>query len=139
MGHLLDISPRVVQMGLQVHLFLMFWKTSRLISTVVFSAILSSISPFNLILSIELHQITCIMFMYGTWIPDFSNTFKWSGVLFGKIIFLYFRSWYWDFFSFEFVFIVDYFDGFSYIEPTLNPWDETYILYLMFSMRHWTI
>jgi hypothetical protein len=33
----------------------------------------------------------------------------------------------WGFFS-EFVYIVDYIDGFSYIEPSLNPWDEAYLI-----------
>jgi hypothetical protein len=32
------------------------------------------------------------------------------------------------FFSFEFVYIVDYFDGFPYIEPSLHPWDEAYLI-----------
>ena len=27
-------------------------------------------------------------------------------------------------FFFEFVYIVDYINGFSYIKPTLHPWDE---------------
>ena len=29
------------------------------------------------------------------------------------------------FFVFEFVYILDYIDGFPYIEPSLHPWDET--------------
>ena len=28
-------------------------------------------------------------------------------------------------FVFEFVYILDYTDGFPYIEPSLHPWDET--------------
>ena len=32
------------------------------------------------------------------------------------------------FFSSEFVYIVDYIDGFSYIEPSLHPWDEAYLI-----------
>ena len=32
------------------------------------------------------------------------------------------------FFVFEFVYILDYIDGFSYIEPSLHPWDETYLV-----------
>jgi hypothetical protein len=32
------------------------------------------------------------------------------------------------FFSFEFVYVVDYVDGFSYIELSLHPWDETYLI-----------
>ena len=31
-------------------------------------------------------------------------------------------------FFFEFVYIVDYIDGFSYIETTLHPWDEAYLI-----------
>jgi hypothetical protein len=33
-------------------------------------------------------------------------------------------------FFFEFVYIVDYIDGFSYIETTLHPWDEAYLIML---------
>jgi hypothetical protein len=32
------------------------------------------------------------------------------------------------FFSFEFVYIVDYVDGFLYIEPSLHPWHEAYLI-----------
>jgi hypothetical protein len=32
------------------------------------------------------------------------------------------------FFSFEFVYIVDYVDGFLYVEPPLHPWDEAYLI-----------
>jgi hypothetical protein len=32
------------------------------------------------------------------------------------------------FFPFEFVYIVDYVDGFLYIELSMNPWDEAYII-----------
>jgi hypothetical protein len=31
-------------------------------------------------------------------------------------------------FSFEFVYIVDYVNGFSYFEPNLYPWDEDYLI-----------
>jgi hypothetical protein len=31
-------------------------------------------------------------------------------------------------FFFEFVYVVDYVDGFPYIEPSLHPWDETYLI-----------
>ena len=31
-------------------------------------------------------------------------------------------------FVFEFVYIVDYVDGFLYIEPSLHPWDEAYLI-----------
>jgi hypothetical protein len=32
------------------------------------------------------------------------------------------------FFFFEFVYIVDYVDGFLYIEPSLSPWDKAYLI-----------
>ena len=32
------------------------------------------------------------------------------------------------FFFFDFVYIVDYVNGFSYIKPTLHPWDEAYLI-----------
>ena len=31
-------------------------------------------------------------------------------------------------FFFEFVYIVDYIDGFPYIKPSLHPWDEAYLI-----------
>jgi hypothetical protein len=31
-------------------------------------------------------------------------------------------------FLFEFVYILDYVDGFPYIKPSLNPWDEAYLV-----------
>ena len=31
-------------------------------------------------------------------------------------------------FVFEFVYIVDYIDGFPYIKPSLHPWDEAYLI-----------
>ena len=31
-------------------------------------------------------------------------------------------------FVFEFVYIMDYIDGFSYIKPSLHPWNETYLV-----------
>jgi hypothetical protein len=31
-------------------------------------------------------------------------------------------------FFFEFVYVVDYIDGFLYIEPSLHPWDEAYLI-----------
>ena len=34
----------------------------------------------------------------------------------------------WVFFSFEFVYIVDYFVGFLYIDPSLYYWDEAYMI-----------
>jgi hypothetical protein len=31
-------------------------------------------------------------------------------------------------FVFEFVYIVDYVDGFPYSKPSLHPWDEAYLV-----------
>jgi hypothetical protein len=31
-------------------------------------------------------------------------------------------------FVFQFVYLVDYIDGFSYIEPSLHPWDSAYLI-----------
>jgi hypothetical protein len=31
-------------------------------------------------------------------------------------------------FLFEFVYIVVYFDGFQYVEPSLHPWEEAYLI-----------
>ena len=31
-------------------------------------------------------------------------------------------------FFFEFVYMVNYVDGFLYIEPSLHPWDETHLI-----------
>jgi hypothetical protein len=31
-------------------------------------------------------------------------------------------------FAFEFVHIVDYFDGFTYIKPSLHPWDGAFLV-----------
>ena len=34
------------------------------------------------------------------------------------------------FFVFEFVYMVDYVDGFPYIKPSVHPWDEAYLIML---------
>jgi hypothetical protein len=31
-------------------------------------------------------------------------------------------------FVFEFVYIVDYVDGFPYVKPSLHPWNEAYLV-----------
>ena len=31
-------------------------------------------------------------------------------------------------FVFEFVYMLNYVDGFPYIKPSLHPWDETYLV-----------
>jgi hypothetical protein len=37
-------------------------------------------------------------------------------------------SWSCDFYFFEYFYIVGYIDGFSYIELSLHPWDEAYVI-----------
>ena len=67
------------------------------------------------------------MFRYVPRIPDISKTFKMKGCWIlsndfsasNEIIILVF--------FFEFVYILDYDNGFSYIEPSLNTWDEAYL------------
>jgi hypothetical protein len=39
-------------------------------------------------------------------------------------------------FVFEFVYIVDFLDGFPYIKPSLHPWDEAYLV-MMVLMCSW--
>jgi hypothetical protein len=41
------------------------------------------------------------------------------------------------FFSFEFVYKVDYLNGFSYIEPTLHLWKEAFLILVMILMCFW--
>jgi hypothetical protein len=31
-------------------------------------------------------------------------------------------------FFFEFIYIINYIDGFPYIQPSLHPWDEAYLI-----------
>jgi hypothetical protein len=51
----------------------------------------------------------------------------WRGVITCQMLFLHLRRWSMSIF-FEFVYIVDYITEFSYSEPTLNPWDEAYLI-----------
>ena len=37
-------------------------------------------------------------------------------------------------FVFEFVYIMDYIDGFSYIKPSLHPWNKTYLVRMMIAL-----
>lgn len=43
------------------------------------------------------------------------------------MLFMHLRKRSCDFFL-EFVYIVDYINGFSYIKPTLHLWDEAYLI-----------
>ncbi|ERE71159.1 hypothetical protein H671_6g15949 [Cricetulus griseus] len=64
-----------------------------------------SFSPFSLMLAIDLVYIVFIMFRYVPVIPVISKIF-----------------------IMKFVYMVDYIDGFSYVEPSLHPWDEAYLI-----------
>jgi len=37
-------------------------------------------------------------------------------------------GWSCVFLSFEFVYIVDYIDGFPYVDPSMHPWGEAYLI-----------
>jgi hypothetical protein len=69
-------------------------------------------------LAVALMYIAFIMFMYVTQIPDLSKTLNMKGCL---------MKWLCDF-SFKFLCTVDYFYWFLYIEPSLHPWDEAYLI-----------
>ena len=68
------------------------------------------------------------MFRYGPRIPDLSKTFIMNGCWILSNAFSAFNEMIMCFFVFEFVYIVDYVDGFPYIKPSLHPWNETYLV-----------
>jgi hypothetical protein len=68
------------------------------------------------------------MFKYGPWILDLSNAFNMKGCYILSNTFSAAKEMTMWFFSFEFVYIVDYVNGFLYIKPTLYPWDEAYLI-----------
>ena len=92
-----------------------------------FSGIASSFFPFTLILATGLLCISFIMCRYGPWIPVLSNPLTRKDAEFYEMLFQLLLKWTCDFF-FEFVYFVDYIDGFSYSEPSLHPQDETYLI-----------
>jgi hypothetical protein len=51
----------------------------------------------------------------------------WKGVEFFKRVFLVSKRILWVFF-FQFVYVVDYVDGFLYIKPVMHPLDEVYLI-----------
>jgi hypothetical protein len=93
-----------------------------------FSGIASSFFPFSWMLATGLLYIAFTMFSYGLWIPDISKTFTlmWCRML--SNAFSASSEILMCFSPFEFLYIVDYVDGFSYIEPYLYPWDEAYLI-----------
>jgi hypothetical protein len=67
--------------------------------------------------------IAFIMFKYVPFIPDLSKTSNLEMFLILSKAFHQLLRWSYDFF--QFVYIVDYIDEFSYIEPSLHPKDES--------------
>ena len=78
-------------------------------------------------LATGLLYIAFTMFRCGPWIPDLSKTFNMKGAEYCKMLFQNLMKWSYGFF-FEFVYVVDFIDGFPYIEPSLHPWDEAYLV-----------
>ena len=72
--------------------------------------------------------VAFIMFRYGPWIPVLSKTFnmKWFWIL--SNAFLASSEITMCFFFFEFVYMVDYINGFPYIKASLHPRDEVYLV-----------
>ncbi|ERE63695.1 hypothetical protein H671_xg20682 [Cricetulus griseus] len=78
-----------------------------------FKGIGLSFSPFNLMLDIGLLYIAFIMLR----IHELCN---W--------VLLNFSEFVPSVFEVEFVYMVDYIDGFSYVEPSLHPWNQAYLI-----------
>ena len=61
--------------------------------------------------------------------------FMWRGVIFHQMIFKHLMRWSCDSFFLNFVYIVDYINGFLYIEPTMHPWDKVYLILLNYGFN----
>jgi hypothetical protein len=78
-------------------------------------------------LFVGLLYISFIMFRYVPWISHLSKTFSIKGYSIlskafspsNEVILLFY---------FEFVYMTDYTDTFSYIELSLHPWNEAYLI-----------
>jgi hypothetical protein len=70
------------------------------------------------------------MFRYGPQIPDLSKAFIMNGYWILSNAFSASNEMLMQFFVFEFVYIVYCFDGFPYIEPSLQTWDKAYLIML---------
>ena len=89
-------------------------------------------------LAVDLLYIAFVMFRYVPCIPDLSKTFTMKGCWIlskafsasNEMIMLFF---------FQFVYMVDYIDRFSCVEPILHLWDETYLVMVndFFLMYSW--
>ena len=91
------------------------------------SGIVLNFSPFNLILAIGLLYIAFVMFGYVSCIPDLSKTFIMRECWILLKAFSAFNEMIMCFF-FQFIFIVDYINRFSYIEPSLYLWEDKLIM-----------
>jgi hypothetical protein len=79
-------------------------------------------------LAIGFLYIVFIMFRYVPCIPDPSKAFNMKGYwILSNAFSASNEVIMWGFFSFQFVYRVDYVERFSYIEPSLHPWDEAYL------------
>ena len=90
--------------------------------------IASYFSPFSLVLATGFLYIVFTIFRYWPWISDLCKTFYHDGILDFVRCFLRI-SWNYHVIFFLWVcYIVDYIDGFPYIEPSLHPWDRAYLI-----------
>ena len=83
------------------------------------------------LLQVCLHLIWCwllvycillLLFKYGPWIPDFSKIFDVKGC---SILSSAFSA------SNEMIMVVDYIDGILCIDPSLYPWNEAYLIMMI--------
>jgi hypothetical protein len=89
-----------------------------------FSGIPSSMSPFNFIFVCCILLLLCLGMSLEFLISP--RLLTWRGVLFCQVFFLQGNDH--VIFFFEFAYIVDYINGFSYFKQTLHPWNETYLI-----------
>jgi hypothetical protein len=57
----------------------------------------------------------------------FPRLLLWMSVVFCQMVSQHLKRWSCDH-VFEFVYLLDYIDGFPYIKPSLHPWDEVYLI-----------
>ena len=99
-----------------------------------------SFSPFSLMLTAGLLYIAFVMYMYVPCIPALSKTFIMKGCCsLSKALSASNEMIMWFLFV-HFVYMVDYVDRFSYVEPCLHLWDEGDLLMvdlLMVLMCSW--
>ena len=78
--------------------------------------------------------ICCILFLLrlgmGLEFLIFPRLLTRGGVEFCQMFFQYLMKWSCGFLFFLFVYVVDFIDGFSYIESSLHTWDAIYFIVL---------